>query len=565
MSRQLRAQFYRANIPFLILAILAALGASMVNLGISWLMQQILDAAAGKDALPFGTLLYISFALLAALLLVCLLTYYANPRFLKRAMKQYKDFAFEKITEKGIASFRTETTATYLSALTNDATRIEEDYLASIPSLVTLMVSLVGALLMMIWYSPAMTAVALGLSALPVFASVMAGGRLPEAEKRVSQENKSFTEIMQDCLSGFSVIKSFQAEKEVTDLFIRRNANLEEEKSKRRGLKILLSSMGNTTGAIAQLGVFLLGAYMALRDPRLTPGMLIVFVQLMNYVLSPIEQLPTLIAGRKASLALIDKLALALDQHTGNTGTTKLPALQDRIEVKKLSFSYDGEKQVLTDISASFEAGKAYAIVGASGSGKSTLLHLLMAGSDDYQGSICIDKTELREIDPESLYSLMSVIQQNVFIFNASIKDNITMFREFPRKDLDESIRRAHLTELLAERNDDFLCGEGGNALSGGEKQRISIARSLLKKSSLLLADEVTAALDAQTAHQVTSDILDLQGMTRIIVTHALEESLLRRYDGILVLKNGKIEETGTFDELMARKGYFYALFTVAQ
>lgn len=106
--------------------------------------------------------------------------------------------------------------------------------------------------------------------------------------------------------------------------------------------------------------------------------------------------------------------------------------------------------------------------------------------------------------------------------------------------------------------------GERKN-LSGGEKQRISIARSLLKRSSVLLADEATAALDAQTAHQVTSDLLDLTGVTRIIVTHRLEESLLRRYDGILVLKDGRIAETGTFDELMEKKGYFYALFTVAQ
>ena len=123
----------------------------------------------------------------------------------------------------------------------------------------------------------------------------------------------------------------------------------------------------------------------------------------------------------------------------------------------------------------------------------------------------------------------------------------------------------AHLTELLQERGENYLCGENGKNLSGGEKQRISIARSLLKRSSVLLADEATAALDAQTAHQVTSDLLDLTGVTRIIVTHGLEESLLRRYDGILVLKDGRIAETGTFDELMEKKGYFYALFTVAQ
>lgn len=188
-----------------------------------------------------------------------------------------------------------------------------------------------------------------------------------------------------------------------------------------------------------------------------------------------------------------------------------------------------------------------------------------MAGSADYTGDILFDDTELRSISAESLYELISDIQQNVYVFNASIRDNVTMFRDFPQDELDAAMRRAHLNELLAERGEGYLCGENGKGLSGGEKQRISLARSLLKKSDLLLADEVTASLDAQTAYQVTSDLLDLNGITRIMVTHTLEEALLRRYDGIVVLKDGRIEESGGFDELMAQHGYFHALFTVAQ
>lgn len=176
-----------------------------------------------------------------------------------------------------------------------------------------------------------------------------------------------------------------------------------------------------------------------------------------------------------------------------------------------------------------------------------------------------LDDTDLREVMPESLYEIMSVIQQNVFVFNASIRDNVSMFRTFPQEELDDAIEHAHLKALIDTRGDSYLCGENGCGLSGGEKQRVSIARSLLKKSAVLLADEVTAALDAETAHQVSSDILDLGGITRIVVTHTLEEALLRRYDGILVLKNGEIAEFGRFDALLEKKGYFCALFTVAQ
>jgi ABC-type multidrug transport system fused ATPase/permease subunit len=137
------------------------------------------------------------------------------------------------------------------------------------------------------------------------------------------------------------------------------------------------------------------------------------------------------------------------------------------------------------------------------------------------------------------------------------------MFRDFPEEDVQKAISRANLDELINERGDDYLCGENGNGLSGGEKQRISIARSLLKDSSVLLADEITAALDSHTAYKVSSDILDLTGLTRIVVTHSLDEKLMKRYDKILVMKNGRIEEQGTFDELMARRKYFHALFTV--
>ena len=132
-------------------------------------------------------------------------------------------------------------------------------------------------------------------------------------------------------------------------------------------------------------------------------------------------------------------------------------------------------------------------------------------------------------------------------------------------EELAQAVRRAQLESLLADRGEGYLCGENGSGLSGGEKQRISIARSLLKHASVLLADEATAALDAQTAHQVTDDILSLTGVTRIVVTHTLEQAALRQYDGILVLKDGRIAETGSFDELMERKGYFYALYTVSQ
>lgn len=566
LEKQLRAQFYRGNRGVFALAVFAALAGGTLNLIVTWLMQQLIDAASGAPgALPLAALAEITGGFVVLCAVLFLLKYASEPRFIARAMRQYKELAFQKLTEKSIASFRDESTAAYLSALTNDAASVEADYLAQQLTVITKTVTFFGALFMMLWYSPLLTAIAVGVTALPLAASLLTGGRLQAAEKQVSERNRDFTAALSDCLSGFAVVKTFKAEREIFQLFAESNRALEQEKFSRRRLKVLIGMIGAVTGLVAQLGVFLAGAWLALSGSGLTAGTVILFVNLMNFMIGPVSELPALLAGRRAALGLIGKLADALEKDASAGGSRTLSRLEHGIELRDVSFGYEAGKDVLRHVSARFEAGRAYAIVGGSGSGKSTLLNLLLAENTGYRGSVLLDGTELRELSPEALYGLMSVIHQNVFVFNASIRDNVSMFREFPQKALDEAIRRAHLRELLDARGADYLCGENGKGLSGGEKQRVSIARSLLKKSSVLLVDEATAALDVQTAHQVSSDILDLTGMTRIVVTHSLEEALLRRYDGIFVLKNGTLAESGSFDELMQRKGYFYALFTVVQ
>lgn len=566
LGKQLRGQFFYKNIPIFCLAVFAALAAGSLNLILSWIIQQLMDTAAGASgALSFRTLLLIS----AGFVLLCaglsLLNYASQPRFLERAMRQYKDFAFKKLIGKSISSFRDESAAGYLSALTNDAASIETNYLAQMLAMITKAVTFIGALLLMCRYSLLMTAIAAGLTVLPMIASLLTGNRLQTVESRVSERNGEFTAALSDCLAGFTVVKSFRAEREIFRLFAQSNKALEHEKFTGRRIKTLVGMIGAVTGIFAQLGVFIAGVYLSMKGGSMTPGAVVLFVNLMNFIISPIAELPGLLACRKAALGLVDKLAAALERSSSREGSETLNRLEHGIRLENVSFAYEPGKTVLHGINAEFEAGRAYALVGGSGSGKSTLLNLLMAAETNYSGHILADGIELSDISTESLYGTMAAIQQNVFVFNASIKDNVSMFRDFPKTEMDEAIARAHLGALIRERGEDYLCGENGSGLSGGEKQRISIARSLLKKSSVLLADEVTAALDAQTAHRVSSDILDLQGITRIVVTHTLEESLLRRYDKIFVLRGGRIEEAGSFADLMANKGYFYALFTVAQ
>lgn len=563
-SREFRCRLFYKNKMCFIASVIMTIVMSFLNLMISWLIQQIMDCTANQDMQALVRSAWIAASVVIAYTVANAVYRAVYPRFLQRAMQQYRDYAFSRLTQKSLRSFSKEGTALYVSALTNDCTSIENNYLASTFTLIELLFCFLGALIMMLYYSPMMLVLAVALSFLPVAVSMTAGNRLTEQEKEISKKNERFVSIVNELLSGFPVIKSFRAETQASRLFSQRNEQAEEAKKNKRRTEQLISLLANDAGIIAQMGIFLAGAWLAISGKGVTAGVVIVFVQLMNYILNPISQVPLLWSNRKAAIALMEKLSDALSENVREEGREKLNGFSEKIEVKDLTYGYEPESHVLKDLDVQFDAGKSYAIVGGSGSGKSTLLNLLMGSSSNYQGEICIDGVSIKNIESESLYQLMTSVQQNVFVFNDTIRNNVTMFHEFSDKEVTLALERSGLSELIEKRGEDFVCGENGANLSGGERQRISIARALLRKSPILLVDEATAALDAATARAVSFSILNLVGMTRIVVTHRLEEAILRRYDKILVMKNGTICEQGNFDTLMQQKGQFYSLFQIA-
>lgn len=563
-NREFIHQLYYKNRINFIVTIILTIAMSSLNLMISWLIQQIMDCTANQDMQALVRSAWIVIIVVVIYTIANVMYRAVYPRFLQRAMQQYRDYAFSRLTQKSLRSFSKEGTALYVSALTNDCTSIENNYLAATFTLIELLFCFLGALIMMLYYSPVMLVLAVALSFLPVAVSMTAGNRLTEQEKEISKKNERFVSIVNELLSGFPVIKSFRAETQASRLFSQRNEQAEEAKKNKRRTEQLISLLANDAGIIAQMGIFLAGAWLAISGKGVTAGVVIVFVQLMNYILNPISQVPLLWSNRKAVIALMEKLSDALSENVREEGREKLNGFSEKIEVKDLTYGYEPESPVLKDLDVQFDAGKSYAIVGGSGSGKSTLLNLLMGSSSNYQGEICIDGVSIKNIESESLYQLMTSVQQNVFVFNDTIRNNVTMFHEFPDKEVTLALERSGLSEFIEKRGEEFVCGENGANLSGGERQRISIARALLRKSPILLVDEATAALDAATARAVSFSILNLVGMTRIVVTHRLEEAILRRYDKILVMKNGTICEQGNFDTLMQQKGQFYSLFQIA-
>ena len=557
--------FYKKNHLRFAVGVILSIMSVPINLVFAWALGAVLNAVNEEDLIELNRLLLVGVVLVAINGIVGILQSHVKSGFIHKALWQYKSLAFSKLSQKSISAFVKENTSRYLSVLTNDVNTIEENYLNHFFDIVCLSIQFAATLFFMLWYSPMMTAATILLCLFPMFGVMFFSGEMSKREKAVSDGNEHFVAQLKDLLSGFSVLKSFNVEKEAGVLFNESNTKIETFKQRRRWWMGLMSSVNwGILGTIMQFGIFFIGAYLAITG-SIAAGTVIVFVQVCNYLMQAVQSVPQNLAARKAAKGLIEKLSEITEENAAQGGETIKPILNDSITFKNVTFSYNDDAPVLKALNITLVAGKKYALVGASGSGKSTLMNLLMGAYNKYEGSIAIDGKELNTVSPDSLYNLISLIGQNLFLFDDTVRRNITMFKDFPTDRVQMAVERSGLTEFLEKRGESYRCGENGVGLSGGERQRISIARALLRDTPVLLLDEATAALDSQTAFSVTDSILHLDGLTRLVVTHRLEAALLEQYDEIFVLKNGTLWEQGGFEELMEKKGYFYSLYTVAQ
>lgn len=562
-KREYKKQFYHKNHINFIGAIIGNLGIAAINIGIAFILQIILDVATRGELdklkkVIIGTVIYLG-------IIVIVLTFkrFFYNRFIKKAIYQYKNYVFKQIMKKNINSFNKESSSNYLSAFSNDLTSIERNYLGSNMDIVYQLILLIGGLLSMAYLNWKMLLCVIVTSLLSVVLTVLFGGKLAAYEVKVSDYNASFVAMMKDLLSGFSVIKSFKAEKEISTIFEEANNSLESVKKARRDMSDYISLLSFSSGYLVNVSIFALGGYLAIKG-EISIGVVVAVIQLVNYVVNPIQALGEDISGRKAAKALLNKIQLITELSESTVGTEVIEDFNNGIVLENVTFGYDESSNNLENINLKFEKGKSYAIVGGSGSGKSTLLNLLLGYHTNYTGKICFDDKELKELNADNLYDLVSVIQQNVFVFDNSIIDNITMFKKFNESTIERSIKQAGLDKLIIEKGQDYSCGENGVNLSGGEKQRISIARSLIRDAKILLMDEGTSALDNSTAQMVEEAILGIDKLTRIIITHKLNPKVLNMYDQIIVLNKGMIVEQGSYKELMDKEDYFYRLYNIA-
>lgn len=556
--------FFEGNKKNLFFSVLSGLLVAASRLSIAWILQNVIDYIAGKNNLKFSQIVLITVVTFSVLGIAMVMDYTFSPRFSAKAIGQYKCNVFGRIMNKSSGSFLDEDTSTYLSLFSNDIEKIKKDYLDQIEAFVEIVITLAGAVIMMLLCSPLLASISLVISILPLFFSIRAGKSITQKEQKLAKQNALYVSFIKDALSGFSVIKSFRAEKKVIYNHEDCNEQLINSLICREQAVIAVSSISHFLGNVSQIAIFLVCAAFAGMSEKITAGTVVLFIQLMNSVIRPIEVIPKMWAGREAILGLLDAHEVLLNKNVSDEGKNTLAEGDNEIDVRTMSYSYEDDNIVLKDINVHFNAGKCYLIVGESGSGKTTLFNVLSGIRKDYKGSIRYGDNELKDISRNSLYEYISIIQQNVYIFNDTIKNNITMYDSFCSEDIEKAIALAGLDKVIAEKGKDYLCGEGGNQLSGGEKQRIAIARSILRKQKVLFIDEATSALDIETSKKINRSILELEGTTRFIISHSMDMNLVHNCDEIVAIRNGAIVEKGSFESLMERRGYFYSLYVLS-
>ena len=293
LRRPFIKELFRKNKLNLVMTVLAAFLAAASNLVISWTIKAISDLISGNTATDYGTLLLVVGVGIVMLLAAWVLDRTFLSKFRAKAMQQYRKYVFDRLLEKGIQAFSGENSARYLSALSNDVNTIEQDYLRLLQNVIEVGITFVGALGLMLWYSPLLTLIAIGFSLLPIIVSVVLGNKAAAAEKNVSDKKERYTGMLKDVLSGFAVIKSFKAEKSISSLHDESNNNVANAANKREKVKLHVSYASGIAGGILQFGVFFVAAALALSGRGgITAGTAIVFVQLLNYVLAPIQVFP---------------------------------------------------------------------------------------------------------------------------------------------------------------------------------------------------------------------------------------------------------------------------------
>mgnify|MGYP002796422279 FL=1 len=556
--------YIRKEKGVLVYAVLMVLLSSAATVYSSFYMSHLMDAVYAGNAGAIPGLILEGVLFIAVFTISDYLCRTSAEKFVQACSRRVREDTFSRVLHMNINTFNEDTSAKYISVLNNDMTVIEEKYLAGIPDIINDIALYVLAVFALFYFSPLLAVIALLTNLLPMFVPRIMDQRLKKRQDDSSRLMDAYNAAIKDAFTGFEVIKSFNAAKQVFQGFAKINRDVADGKYNVTKAQVFAFILCEVAAYFSFYANYVIAAFLVIGG-KITLGAMMGTIQSMNYLVNPVNDFVDRMTQRSVAKASIARVQELLEKGKEDARPRKPVQTLFPLAVEHVSFGYKPERDVLHDLSFTFERGKKYAIVGKSGCGKSTLVKLLMLYYAGYTGHIRYGADEARDLDKESFYQKVSMIHQNIIAFDDTLRRNITMFQPYPEEEVEAAVKEAGLSEFVSKLPDglDSRIEENGRNLSGGERQRIAIARAFLHKMEFLVIDEATASLDAETASQIENTILAKKDLTALVITHKLNAPILRAYDEILVLRDGALAEHGTFEELMAQKGHFYHLYHI--
>ena len=559
--KQLIKNHQKAFYAFMIFNILVPLS----NIAFAYSIKGIIDSGMSKNKEDLTQAILVGAGVIFIYAGLNFISFQLRNKLVRKIMSGYKNEVFQSILDRDYREFSKETSGKFISILTEHMKKIEQDYLHqyfNISKNLSLMIFSLIAMFIGNWF---LTLLVIIVSIIAMLISGFIGKKSAFIQNRVMIAEQTYLAKIKDIIAGFLVIKSFNVKEAIYQDYSYVSENLEEIYFTKGKFDVLSNVISQLSGMIVFLVAFGGGMYLVFNGYT-SIGSVTAIVQLVNFVVMPVNEVGVGITKFREGQVTLEAFEVQ-DVLEFQMGKTK-EYFDEVITFSNVDFSYPNtEGRIFNHLSLKIQKGEKIAIVGRSGSGKSTLLNLLLRFYEVTSGHILIDNQDLQDISIESLYNLMTVVQQDVYIFDDTLKANITLNQSFTEYDIKQAVQQSGLESYVLENELGLqvLCGENGSNLSGGQKQRLSIARALIRKTPILLLDEATSSLDNQVTTEIENSILKIQDLTALVVTHKLNELILKKYDRILFMKDGSIVEDGSFDELMDRKGEFYKMFKFSE
>lgn len=539
----------------LILNIVIAVGAVFL----AKILQKVIDVSIGGSMSSFQRVLTISIVYITLLCIISFMYSLSSKLLIRKVTRILRERAFFGILKRNVQDFSKVNTADYISALTNDIKLIEENLITPFLQVVQYGVMFIVTLILLFQISYIIALCLIGSLILMFIIPGLLGSSMQKRQGDLSKQLSAITSRLKDFFSGYEVIKSYQIGHYIQKEFVSENNKTVDAKYKADKLFALNEGISQLCAYITQLSGLFIGAYFLIKG-SMSAGTLVALIQLSGTFVSPVMMIMENIPKIKSIMPVMERIE-ELSNYTDKSFTGVLkPSFHNSIIAKDLSFAYEENRLVLKSIDLTIDKGNKYAVVGKSGCGKSTLVKVLMGSYSAYNGSITFDNTSLRDLDIQEIHSLASIIHQNIYMFDDNILQNINLYKEFLSTELETALSKSGVGQFIKDMPEGVLqrVGENGSNLSGGQRQRIAVARALIRNKPILILDEGTSAIDAQTAYEIENSLLSINDLTLITITHNLQMELLEKYDQIIYMEEGYIKELGSLKELMAKQGEFY-------